>query len=48
MKKYDAMRLSGTILLAHLALCAAFLLLLIAASGSTSAFTVRSPYGLVL
>ena len=24
MKKYDAMRLSGTILLAHLALCAAF------------------------
>jgi len=48
MKKYDAMRLSGTILLAHLALCAAFLLLLIAASGSTSAFTFRSPYGLVL
>ena len=42
MKKYDAMRLSGTILLAHLALCAAFLLLLIAASGSTSAFTFRS------
>ena len=32
MKKYDAMRLSGTILLAHLALCAAvFLLILIAA-----------------
>ena len=48
MKKYDAMRLSGTILLAHLALCAAFLLLLIAASGSTSTFTFRSPYGLVL
>ena len=48
MKKYDAMRLSGTVLLAHLALCAAFLLLLIAASGSTSAFTFRSPYGLVL
>ena len=48
MKRYDAMRLSGTILLAHLALCAAFLLLLIAASGSTSTFTFRSPYGLVL
>lgn len=48
MKKYDAMRLSGTILLAHLALCAAFLLLLIAASGSTSTFTFRSPYGLLL
>ena len=44
MKKYDAMRLSGTILLAHLALCAAFLLLLIAASGSTSTFTFRSFY----
>ena len=48
MKRYDAMRLSGTILLTHLALCAAFLLLLIAASGSTSTFTFRSPYGLVL
>ncbi len=48
MKRYDAMRLSGTVLLAHLALCAAFLLLLIAASGSTSTFTFRSPYGLVL
>lgn len=47
MKRYDAMRLSGTILLAHLALCAAFLLLLIAASGSTSTFTFRSPYGLL-
>ena len=49
MKKYDVMRLSGTILLAHLALCAAvFLLILVAAQDMTSDFTFRSSYGLAL
>ena len=49
MKRYDAMRLSGTVLLAHLALCAAvFLLILIAAQDMTSDFTFRSSYGLAL
>ena len=49
MKKYDVMRLSGTILLAHLALCAAvFLLILVAAQDMASDFTFRSSYGLAL
>jgi len=48
MKKYDVMRLSGTVLLAHLALCAAVFLLLAATSGTTAGFTFRSPYGLAL
>ena len=49
MKRYDAMRLSGTVLLAHLALCAAvFLLILIAAQDMTSDLTFRSSYGLAL
>ena len=48
MKKYDVMRLSGTVLLTHLALCAAFFLLIAASSGPTSTFTFRSSYGLLL
>ncbi len=48
MKKYDVMRLSGTVLLVHAALCAAVLLLIAASSGSTSSFTFRSSYGLAL
>ena len=48
MKKYEIMRLSAIVLLTHIALCAAFLLLLIAAFGSTTTFTFRSSYGLVL
>ena len=49
MKKYDVMRLSGTVLLAHMALCAAvFLLILVAAQDMTSTFTFRSLYGLAL
>ena len=48
MKKYDIMRLSGIVLLAHLALCAAVFLLIAASSGSTSSFTFRSSYGLAL
>ena len=48
MKKYDILRLSGIVLLTHLALCAAVFLLLAAASGSTSSFTFRSSCGLAL
>ncbi len=48
MKKRTILRLAGTVLLAHAAQCAAFFLLIIAASGSTSAFTFRSSYGLAL
>ena len=48
MKKYEIMRLSAIVLLTHIVLCAAFLLLLIAAFGSTTTFTFRSSYGLVL
>ena len=48
MKKYNVMRLSGTVLLAHLALCAAVFLLIVASSGSTASFTFRSPCGLAL
>ena len=48
MRKYDVMRLSGIVLLAHLALCAAVFLLIVASSGSTSSFTFRSSYGLAL
>ncbi len=48
MKKYEILRLSGIVLLTHIALCAAFIILLFAAAGSTSTFTFRSSYGLVL
>lgn len=48
MKRYDIMRLSGTVLLAHLSLCAAVFLLIAASSGTTSGFTFRSPCGLAL
>ena len=48
MKKYEILRLSGVVLLTHAALCAAFFLLVIASSGSTSTFTFRSSYGLAL